>query len=294
VLFCGDSLKVDLGPSGEAVALSAHKAFHAQIPLSHGELREYRAGHRAARVRHRLHAVRGRHRHHDRARPAPGRPAAVGPAERRSGAGRGAGVTPAERYLASFPPGRVEEFAVRGLDELDVPLHSAAIPAGPDHPGGSGLGYGATPEAARTGALGEMAEMALSTRALAGLDRPLASYADLVRSRGRDRVQDPRTLCLEAGSAYDDDRPLQWLPMVRARDGEQVLVPASSSPPRPRTCPARRRRAAGSPPSSPTGRARPSPPRTPPRTRCSRCCSGTATPCRSARWTRASSSTSTA
>ena len=43
VLFCGDSLKVDLDPSGRAVALSAHKAFHAQIPLSHGELHDYRA-----------------------------------------------------------------------------------------------------------------------------------------------------------------------------------------------------------------------------------------------------------
>jgi hypothetical protein len=42
-LFCGDSLKVDLGPDGEALALSAHKAFHAQIPLSHGELRHYRS-----------------------------------------------------------------------------------------------------------------------------------------------------------------------------------------------------------------------------------------------------------
>ena len=105
-------------------------------------------------------------------------------------------------------------------------MHSAAIPAGPDHPGGSGLGYGATPEAARVGALGEMAEMALSTRALGRLDRSTASYAELVRARGHDRVQDPRTLCLEAGSAYDDDRPLQWLPMTRARDGEQVLVPA--------------------------------------------------------------------
>ncbi|MBC7373782.1 MAG: hypothetical protein H7323_07315 [Frankiales bacterium] len=41
-LFCGDSLKVDLD-AGQPVALSAHKAFHAQIPLSHGELREYRA-----------------------------------------------------------------------------------------------------------------------------------------------------------------------------------------------------------------------------------------------------------
>ncbi len=43
VLFCGDSLKVDLDDDGAPVALSAHKAFHAQIPLSHGELREYLA-----------------------------------------------------------------------------------------------------------------------------------------------------------------------------------------------------------------------------------------------------------
>lgn len=138
-----------------------------------------------------------------------------------------------ERYLASFPSGAVEEFAVRGLDVLDVPLHSAALDASSGHPGGSGLGYGATPEAARVGALGEMAEMALSTRALAPLPRPEASYAELVRRRGADRVQDPRTLCLEAGSAYDDDRPLQWLPMTRAHDGEEVLVPAelvASSP----------------------------------------------------------------
>lgn len=41
VLFCGDSLKADLDDHGVPVALSAHKAFHAQIPLSHGELREY-------------------------------------------------------------------------------------------------------------------------------------------------------------------------------------------------------------------------------------------------------------
>ncbi len=41
VLFCGDSLKVDLADDGTPVGLSAHKAFHAQIPLSHGELREY-------------------------------------------------------------------------------------------------------------------------------------------------------------------------------------------------------------------------------------------------------------
>lgn len=135
-------------------------------------------------------------------------------------------MTPADRYLASFPPGEVVEFPVVGLDVLDVPLHSAALPATVRHPGGSGLGYGATPEEARTGALGEMAEMALSTRALAGLPRVEASYAELVRKEGATRVQDPRTLALEAGSPYDDDRVLQWLPMTRLHDGESVLVPA--------------------------------------------------------------------
>jgi hypothetical protein len=43
VLFCGDSMKIDLDDRGNAVALSAHKAFHAQIPLSHGELAHYRS-----------------------------------------------------------------------------------------------------------------------------------------------------------------------------------------------------------------------------------------------------------
>jgi ribosomal protein S12 methylthiotransferase accessory factor len=135
-------------------------------------------------------------------------------------------ATPPERYLASFPAGAVVEFPVVGLDVLDVPLHSAALHPSPRHPGGSGLGYGATPEEARTGALGEMAEAALSARALAATPRVEASYAELVRKEGAGRVQDPRTLALEAGSPYDDDRVLQWLAMTRLRDGESVLVPA--------------------------------------------------------------------
>ena len=134
-------------------------------------------------------------------------------------------LTASQRYLDSFPT-PVDEFAIEGLDVLDVPLHSAVLPPSPQHPGGSGLGYGATREEARTGALGEMAEMALSLRAHQGVQRVQASYAELVRREGRERVADPRTLCLEAGSAYDDDRPLQWLPMTRQRDRETVLVPA--------------------------------------------------------------------
>ena len=131
-----------------------------------------------------------------------------------------------ERYLASFPAGTVSEFAVQGLDVLEVHLHSAVVTASPGQPAGSGLGYGATAGEARTGALGEMTEMALSARALQPRERLQASYAELVARRGRMRVQDPLTLGLEAGCDYTPDRPLQWLPMTRLRDGEQVLVPA--------------------------------------------------------------------
>jgi hypothetical protein len=42
-LFCGDCLKVDLDSAGRPVALSCHKGFHYQIPLSHDEVRRYRA-----------------------------------------------------------------------------------------------------------------------------------------------------------------------------------------------------------------------------------------------------------
>lgn len=131
----------------------------------------------------------------------------------------------AERYLASFPGARVDESPVVGLDVADVALHTALLYA-PGLPVGDGIGYGATAEEARVGALGEMAEMALSSLALMGTPRVEASYAELARKEGAGRVQDPRTLALEAGSPYDDDRVLQWLPMTRARDGESVLVPA--------------------------------------------------------------------
>jgi hypothetical protein len=42
-LFSGDALKVELDPGGDPVGLSCHKGFHYAIPLSHAELRRYRA-----------------------------------------------------------------------------------------------------------------------------------------------------------------------------------------------------------------------------------------------------------
>ncbi|GAA2390612.1 hypothetical protein GCM10010420_13110 [Streptomyces glaucosporus] len=42
ILFCGDALKVDLDGTTPR-ALSCHKAYHARVPLSHDEVRRYRA-----------------------------------------------------------------------------------------------------------------------------------------------------------------------------------------------------------------------------------------------------------
>lgn len=41
ILFCGDALKFDVNAAGETVAVSCHKAFHKQIPLSKKEIENY-------------------------------------------------------------------------------------------------------------------------------------------------------------------------------------------------------------------------------------------------------------
>ena len=41
-LFCGDMFKVDQDAGGHSTAISTHKAFHKNIPLTHAELRKYR------------------------------------------------------------------------------------------------------------------------------------------------------------------------------------------------------------------------------------------------------------
>ncbi|GAB4064323.1 hypothetical protein GCM10028777_10200 [Angustibacter speluncae] len=130
----------------------------------------------------------------------------------------------AAAYRASFPP--VDELRVDGLDVVPVHLRSAVLPAFEEHPGGSGLGFGATDEEAAVGALGEMAELALSGLAMRPTEPVVGSYRELLGARGPQGVQDPRTLCLEAGSAYDDDRVLHWHPTRRWTTGEQVLVPS--------------------------------------------------------------------
>lgn len=41
-LFCGDMFKIDQDAGGRSTHISSHKAFHKDIPLTHGELARYR------------------------------------------------------------------------------------------------------------------------------------------------------------------------------------------------------------------------------------------------------------
>ncbi|WP_250036432.1 YcaO-like family protein [Paractinoplanes maris] len=126
--------------------------------------------------------------------------------------------------LARF--GQVVDFDISGLDRLGIPVTSCSLVADGrfrHH----GNGYGATPEAAEVSGLGELAEGVVSAQGLAGRHAAgrSGSYADLVAAEGRDRVADPRTLGLPAGSPYDEAMPLLWLPVTRVATGESVWLP---------------------------------------------------------------------
>lgn len=122
--------------------------------------------------------------------------------------------------------GTVVEFDISSLDRLGIPVTSCSLSVD-GRLAHHGNGYGATTEAARVSGLGELAEGVLSARHLAGLVRSAvrSSRRELVAAEGADRVADPRTLCLPAGSAYSDEAVLVWVPMTRVRSGESVWVP---------------------------------------------------------------------
>ena len=141
-----------------------------------------------------------------------------------------AGRGPAERYRTALPGAR-HELEIDGYDRAGVPTVSAEWAAGePAPPSGpatqTGVGYGDTGGAAATGAWGELTEELLLARHVARVPPVTGSYAGLVRARGADRVVDPVSLVLPAGADDSPDRPLLWLPAVRWRTGEDVLVPA--------------------------------------------------------------------
>ncbi|MGI3781390.1 MAG: YcaO-like family protein, partial [Janthinobacterium lividum] len=122
--------------------------------------------------------------------------------------------------------GRVLDFDISGLDHLGVPVTSCSLLVD-GLIASNGNGYGLTTDAARLSGLGELAEGVLAAdhvRELRTQERR-ATFRELVRQEGADRVADPATLCLPAGSPWDAGTTLTWVPLVRVRTGETVWAP---------------------------------------------------------------------
>ncbi|WP_237477610.1 YcaO-like family protein [Lichenibacterium dinghuense] len=135
----------------------------------------------------------------------------------------------ARRYIEGLPKGRFAGFSMTPLDDTGVPAWMVGLFLDESHglkgamP--SGYGYGTTDAQAIIGAVAEIAEMICPTLRLREEPRRIDSYDDLVREFGRDRVADPLTLGLPAGSPVTRATPLAWIEATRARDGARVWVP---------------------------------------------------------------------
>ncbi|MGI8457164.1 MAG: YcaO-like family protein [Propionibacteriaceae bacterium] len=137
-------------------------------------------------------------------------------------------MSAAESYLSTLRQfGRVIEVDIAAVDRLGIPVTSCVlmVEGALRH---LGNGYGADAESAHVGGLGELAEGVLSAERMGQLGRQArrASYCSLRNGEGVDRVADPATLCLPAGSDWSPEQPLSWLPTTRVRTGETVWVPA--------------------------------------------------------------------
>ena len=133
-----------------------------------------------------------------------------------------------EHYEAALSPvGQVVDFDISALDRVGIAVTSCSLLVD-GHFAAQANGYGLDLESARVGGLGELAEGVVMGRAMTALlgAARRGSRRELVAAEGADRVVDPRRLGLPAGSAYDDDRTLTWVPTTRIRTGDTVFVPA--------------------------------------------------------------------
>ena len=76
------------------------------------------------------------------------------------------------------------------------------------------------------GAYGELTEEVCSSASLTRLERFVGSYQQMVARHGAAGVLDPVTLCLEAGSDYTPETPLEWVHVRRWSTDEPVLIPS--------------------------------------------------------------------
>ena len=122
--------------------------------------------------------------------------------------------------------GQVVDFDISRLDHLGVPVTSCSLLVD-GRIATNGNGYGLTTEDARLSGLGELAEGVLAGDHVRSLRARAqrASFRALVGRAGPDRVADPATLCLPAGSPWQPGTVVTWVPLVRVRTGEEVWAP---------------------------------------------------------------------
>jgi len=127
-------------------------------------------------------------------------------------------------YAQALPEGELLEFSTAPFDRLDLPCRTATFFARDGRTRG-GAGYGFTDGQALVGAMGEMTEEFAASRAVLQWPRQRAAYQGMVQKQGLNGVCDPLTLCLDAGSGYTPDTPLEWVEVTRWTTGEPVRVP---------------------------------------------------------------------
>lgn len=117
--------------------------------------------------------------------------------------------------------GTLTVFRIDPLDRTGIPVVQANLIV-PGKSATTGFGYGFSAIQAEVGALGELCEEVHVERQIARITPIRGSFAALSAQRP---VIDPLTLCLPAGSHYDADMELDWMPARRWPDGAATLLP---------------------------------------------------------------------
>ena len=236
LLFAGDMVKFHTDPPG----ISTHKAFNRRVPISHAEIRRYRAaiapldfvevyttferspagGGTTAQTLALFDAQLAQAPFFG---PIPLQPPTDPDAE--------ALAAYRESYAPALAAGaRAFEFTQTALDRLGLPLWTVAS-VGADGALSDGFGYGPTLTAAQASAWGETVEWHHAREWLAHAPRVRGTFAEL--RRAGHPVLDPVSLCLSAGSDYSHDGTiLEWVEARRHPSGEPVLVPTEFVAPR--------------------------------------------------------------
>ena len=120
--------------------------------------------------------------------------------------------------------GEVETFRIDAIDHLGIPIVDATY-TGPNGAYGNGLGYGATALEAEVGAYGEMYEELYVSESARHMRPVKGSFMEMCKTKGDDRVIDPLTLVLPAGSDYGPEMELMWVEINRLEDDRGFLGP---------------------------------------------------------------------